>query len=328
MPTPRHINIDQPLTRAFELSRDVQLGDIGTGRWKWKDGLPDYRRTLLTAAAARETLLRHWRKQNAASLSRIGLPLSREAPVYQRNGRYCIDFGGATLSMRSEPGADVEIQTSRRIQVYFQGFGLESRQETSKDDLYGVVTGNVGSLGYTKHWNLAEVQLAGKGDGGRDRISQHSILMWDGAPIDLNIVFSMVERDHGDRAKIRADIRNAIDAAVKEAAALATAGAATTSIAIDNKFNAQTLAQSNIYQWLLTGAAALITKIFGLTDDPYRPGSITIPRHEMQTIPRVQKYRCHNDRRLIDYTHRLTISGRDDDGALGVITGLFLVRNA
>ncbi len=328
MPTRKHITIDlkarhaaektQTLThiRASELTMELAK------QYKIPTSI-EIKNWNLLAAMAREKILRHWLKQSQQFISNVGMPSHRDAPIYRSKGRYCMDFGGATLStLFSKNDDDINVTPTRRVQVTFQGYGLEQRQEKG-DELYGVLTGNIGSLGYTKHWDLAEEKL---GPASNNRISQHAILMHEGAPMDLNIVFAMIERDHGNMQKIRNQIKEALNDAVKEAASLATAAAGSANKSVKNKFDAQSLASSNLYKWALGGAAALITWIFGLKDDPYNPGTFMIPAADMLRIPPVREYRCAKDPRVLRYTHRITVQGRDDGGDLGVITALFLVR--
>jgi len=284
---------------------------------------------LIAPMLARDKMLKHWLSQGN-NISQLGMPLHRDLPVYRRGDHFLMDFGGATLSTHSDGSGGVDTSLTRRVRVTFQGFGLDTKQENNGDEIYGVLTTVLGNLGHTKQTDLSQATLAAKDDDGkkRNRISQQSILLHEGAPMDLNVNVAFVEYDHGDRNKVRTAIKTALSDLVAEASNLASAAAGAPTKAAQNKFDAQSLASSNLYKWALTGASALITEIFGLGDDPYNPGAFTISAAEMSRIPPVQNYRCGDDPRTIQYTHRISVSGTDDGGDTGWITALFLVTAA
>jgi hypothetical protein len=277
---------------------------------------------VLKAIKARAAILDKWRELDGPR-SPVGLPLDPNFVLTNAPDGCMMDFrGGSMHVMDNNPGV-VNIET-RRVVVTFEGFGLEQRQEKG-DELYGTLDCNVGSTGYRRSFDLAQVELGPDDD---NRIYQSPIVLWDGPPADINIVAALVENDSGDREEIRNDIRERVRQIFELGSKLAGGIApGRESDAVFSSLGSESAAAGSLWDWLITAGGDVIDHILGLGDDPYNPAGLTITAEEMRQIAPEQTYTCWNDPRSIPYTHRRTITGTDDGGDVGQITVLFRVRS-
>jgi len=83
------------------------------------------------------------------------------------------------------------------------------------------------------------------------------------------------------------------------------------------------MGQSTWPDFLSNAAAELVTELFGLSDDPYKPGGLTIPAEDMATPPPIKTAGHQLDSKTIAYTHKIDMTGTDDSGAVGNCSAYF-----
>lgn len=252
--------------------------------------------------------------------SDLGLPKDRELIVTERNGAFVCDFRGGQMVMDHDPG-EIVVNTSNRVAVVFEGFGLEQRQE-SGDEIFGSIHGRLGSLGYIKDFAIPEVPL---GPDGANRIAQLGITIYEGPPADLNVVLYLIEHDSGDRKKVREEIRKHVQKSF-ETAGSAIGGVA--GVPVGSFFDAEKSSEASLQKLVIEGATELIDKILGMGDDPYNQVGFTISSDMMLHPGHAQNYRCSSDPRSLKFTNDLkfTTTSRDDGGDLGQISALFSIQ--
>ncbi|WP_123831691.1 hypothetical protein [Luteimonas sp. 100069] len=271
-------------------------------------------------AQGRQRIMSEWLQAQGAR-SAVGLPVNAQFPTYHRNGRLYVEFRGGRMSTSLHEGGAVTFEPSGRVRVTLEGYGLDIRQEKG-DELYGTVVANLGSQGYTRSWDLPEVTL---GPDTKNRIYNKGIVLYEGPPADLNLVLQIVEHDHGDRAKVRQEVKRRVGQ-VFETAASAAGGAAGGAVGSAlSSLQSESNAAGSLVSWLIGEAGGLVADVLGLGDDPYNPGGLTIGAHEMINIPGEQTYKCGTDPRRLHYTQRLALSGKDDGGDVGWISALVRV---
>jgi hypothetical protein len=270
---------------------------------------------------AREQITRRW-LQNGGPASPVGLPLDPSFPVLKTANGHAVEFRGGRISFQDHDGQLVQSDL-HHVVVTFEGFGLEVRQE-SGDELYGTVHSQIGSTGFRQDFVLPEVSL---GPEDTNRVAQYGTILYEGPPIDLNVVLSLVEHDSGDRAKVRDEVRLRVGQLFKAAEDLAAGSPTGDPVQVAGMgLRSEALASSSLKDWLITAVADLINDLLGMGDDPYNMVGFTIAAAEMQTLPPLRQYRCWSDTRMVEFTHSRMTTCRDDAGDVGQITALFSVR--
>jgi hypothetical protein len=273
---------------------------------------------------AREAIMQYW-VQDGGPASPVGLPIDPNFPVLITIGdELQSEFRGGRLTFKNHDGS-VTQSDLHQVVVTFEGFGLEIRQE-SGDEIYGSIHVEIGTTGFDNEFVVPEVVL---GPEGHNRIGQLGIVLYEGPPVNLNILLSLTEHDSGDRAAVREEVRakvKEIFKAAKDAAAGGMAGPAAQRAA--QSLNSESIASSSLQDWMLTGVADLINEILGMGDDAYNPVGFTITAAQMQNIPPMLQYRCSSDPRVINFSQGLSrmATCRDDGGDVGQITALFSIR--
>lgn len=304
----------------LKTTRDFSLDAIRIDpKLRLGSGIATPLRTLVSQG--RQRIMSEWLRANGAR-SAVGLPTNAQFPTYYRNGRLYVDFRGGRMSTTMQAEGPVEFEPSSRVRVTFEGYGLDVRQERG-DELYGSIVANLGSQGYSKSWDLPQVTL---GPDTKNRIYNNAIVLYEGPPADLNLVVQIVEHDHGDRAAIRREVKRRVTDIFNTATAVVGGAAGGAVGSALSSLQSESNSAGGLVSWLIDGAGSLVSNVLGLGDDPYNPGGLTIGAHEMVNIGAEQVYKCGTDPRRLHYTHRLTLSGKDDGGDVGWISGLVRVQ--
>jgi hypothetical protein len=269
----------------------------------------------------RTQIMKKWIEMGGPKSS-VGLPVDPNFPIKQTGDNLEVEFRGGSLKLNNV-NAEIDESGLHHVSVTFEGFGLEMRQE-SGDEIYGQLVAQIGSTAFKRELVLPEVTL---GPEDNNRIAQYSMLLYEGPPVDLNIVLSLTEHDSGDREAVRAQVRQKVGEFFDSAQNLAAGGVAGPAAQrAAQSLSAESLASSSLKDWMIDGAGDLINDLLGMGDDPYNPVGFTIYASEMQSVPPLRQYRCWSDPRVIDHTHARKTTCRDDGGDLGQITALFSVR--
>lgn len=281
---------------------------------------------ILRRRAARQKILDNWKAQGGPA-SPLGLPLDDSFPVQEAGGGYLVPFRGGNITI--DGGLRVlNNDLGPACRVTFEGLILHSRQETSPDEIYGAGGFRCGSilLGdrvLTGNFVIPEVNLGGR-EARNTRVANMSQEIYRGAPAGLELFVAIREHDSGDRQEVRRKVRELMDEGAKNVAAALGAGFGNGDIAQAARAGEQ-ISQGKFYEWLMGAAAEFITDFFGLSDDPYNPGGLTIPAEEMITPPPVMIAGHPWDNKTISYTHKIDMTGIDDSGAVGNCSAYFRV---
>lgn len=275
------------------------------------------------ARKARDAFKQRWLATGGAT-SPLGLPVDPSFPVMKSgDNAYNCEFRGGQLRFNSNDGS-IEQSAMNHVVVTFEGFGLEMRQEDG-DEIYGSVNVQIGTTGFKQDFVVPEQNL---GPSGNNRIAQLGITLYEGPPVDLNILLTLVEHDSGDRATVRNDVKNRFKQIFQQAEAAASAGAAAAGASGSalKALQAESASSSDLKTWLIEETGGLIADVLGMGDDPYNPVGFTIPSAEMLNIPPLRQYRCSSDPKLLNWTHSRMSTCRDDADDIGQISALFRVR--
>jgi len=273
----------------------------------------------IQARLARKKIMEHWQAGGAAD-SKLGLPVDSGFPVLESGGGYLCEFRGGRVHISGDNGALTE-DLSGQVIVTFEGFGLEMRQEDG-DEIFGSVNCQIGTTGYKQDFVVPEQNLGPKGN---NRIAQLGIVLYEGPPVNLNILLTLVEHDSGDRAKVRDEVKKRFNQIFNEArsAAGAAAGAPSEAMAASKD---ESESSDSLQGWLIDSAAGFINDLFGMGDDPYNPVGFTISHGEMSNPPSLRTYRCSSDPKSLEFNFSRISTCRDDADDIGQISALFSAR--
>jgi hypothetical protein len=202
-----------------------------------------------------------------------------------------------------------------RVEVWWTGIECQQRQEEI-DEIYGVVGVIVPGSGLSKTEKYPD-----SGDEtlkmGPDwkRISKTAIRLYDGPPMDIVLVASLIEADSGDTSDVKQKIAEQIAKAAQIGGALVG-------------IPAEMMAASNGWLNDLTlGLVNAIGRSLGIDDDKYDPQQLRLTWTELQRggFPK-QTLRRTDDNNTIDYTHRIDLTGVDEGGDLGRYALYFDIR--
>lgn len=273
---------------------------------------------------AKLALMKHWGDIGGPS-SDVGLPLDNAFPLIARPNGMGIGFRGGVMNYNENEGTIV-IEEPTHVVVRLEGYGLDIRQE-SGDELCGTISGIVPSTGYRPGPFTLPQETVGPDD--NDRIRMHSTVLYEGPPAALNLIINMIEVDEDEARDVAISVaqeaaQKGFDAGVGAAAAQ---GGPAAEVAVQAAMK-ESGADEAIHRWINSGVQSFFDRILGTGNDPYAVGVLSIPAAEMVNIPPIQQYRCQADARVVDYTHKRTVSGRDDGSDLGQITLLFTVKRS
>lgn len=273
---------------------------------------------------ARAKIIKHWQAQGGPA-SPLGLPLDDAFPVEAAGGGYLVPFRGGSIHIDGNLNT-LNNDLAPACRLTFEGLILHSRQETSPDEIYGAGGYRVGSIlmgnqVMTGNFIVPEVRLGGK-DSRNTRVWPTSQEIYRGPPVGLELFIALREHDSGDRQEVRNKVKAIIDEGAKNVAVALGAGVAGSSLAQVGRTGEQ-IGQSTFGQWLSDAAADFITDFFGLSDDPYNPGGISITAEEMMSPPPLAVAGHNVDNKKITYTHKIDMSGTDDSGAVGHCSAYF-----
>ena len=275
---------------------------------------------------AQQKIIDNWINQGGPR-SPLGLPIDNSFPVQSVGGIYLVPFRGGNIQI--DGGLNVlNNDLAPTCRVTFEGLILHSRQETSTDEIYGAGGYRIGSIlignqVLTGNFVIPEVKLGGKG-ARNTRVYKTSQEIYRGAPVGFELFVAICEHDSGDREVVRKKVRTLIDEGAKNVAAVLGAGVSGGNLAQVGRIGEQ-VSESIFYDWLRDATADFITDFFGLSDDPYNPGGLTISADEMASPRQVMIAGHQLDNKTIAYTHRIDMSGIDDSGAVGNCSAYFRV---
>jgi hypothetical protein len=279
------------------------------------------RNEAIKAASARKLIQERWLAIGGPA-SDLGLPYDPNFPPMKTADAHEVVFRGGSMRVLDDHPDDITIDVRYRARVTFQGIGLEMRQESDGDELFGTISVAMGSTVDLKHYTIPEFVL---GPDANNRIYQGVIELHNGRPNDISVIAKIFEHDSGDRAALRQEARNRVKQAFESGTAIvgAAAGGAvgTAATAIGN----ESKTQGSFFDWLRDGLADGITNFLGIGDDEYNTVAVDIPFNDMIRIPPTLVYHCSHDSRSIEYTHKMTTTCRDDGGDMGQISLLFKV---
>lgn len=231
--------------------------------------------------------------------SKLGLPMGEVNA--DLNGGYQMKFRGGSIN--DDGNGKVWAETTLRAELWMVGVQCILKQEVI-DEVYGSVTTLMPSFGGSSINILPEASYRHDGE----RISNYRMKMYDGPPADLLITGNLKEKDNSiEIVNYKAKVEEWTTKAI--AAFGGATGSAAESMASSNSFI------SDITDMLFS----LISKIFGLDDDPYPPSSINIFAKDMIS----NNYGHHNrtyKSRSIDFTHSFDLVGFDQGGDQGIYT--------
>jgi hypothetical protein len=276
--------------------------------------------SALMARNAQRKVMMHWLETGGAG-SRLGLPLDASFPVLQSGSDYITEFRGGTVHINSDTGV-VSEDLSGQVVVTFEGFGLEIRQEDG-DEIFGSIQSQIGTTGYQKACAVPEQHL---GPGGNNRVAQLGIVLYEGPPVNLNILLTLFEHDHGDRTKVRNEVKARFKEIFDKAQeTVGGMGLGATTVATE-VMQAEDSSTNGLKEWLVDGVGGFIADFLGLGDDVYNPVGFTIRHEEMRNPGPMRQYRCSSDPKILNFNISRMTTCTDDGGDLGQISALFSVR--
>lgn len=304
----------QSVLKALEeAAREKEMAEL----FKKSGGAEVFRATV-----AQQLIMKEWIALGGPS-SPLGLPLDTNFPLLKTNDGYHVDFRGGGLHFNT--ASDQVLPTGgQHVVVRFEGYGLEIRQEKG-DEIYGNITCMNPSVLARNDFQIQQMDV---GPDSNNRVRQFSMILYEGPPTYLNIITNMVESDNssGTRDAVRAAASEAAKALFDEATAAAgAAGNDPVSIAFDAAAKELNLKQKAA-DWIGDAADTLLNFILGTNDDPYNPGMLSISAAEMMQNKPIQQYHCWDDSHVLDFTHTITVEGKDDGGDTGRIALLFSVK--
>ncbi len=231
--------------------------------------------------------------------SRLGLPTGEVRP--DGNGGYVMEFRGGSIG--DDGNGDTWAESRLRAEVWMVGVQCILKQEVV-DEVYGSITALMPSFGGSSVNMIPEASYRHDGE----RISNYRIKIYDGPPADLLITGNLKEKDNsveivGYKAKVEEWANKAI------AAFGGAVGSAAESMSANNEFI------SDITSMFFS----LISKIFGLDDDPYPPASINIFANDM-IYNNYGHYNRTFKSRSVNFTHSFDLVGFDQGGDKGIYT--------
>lgn len=283
------------------------LGDIVT--------LDDAKRTLeiLKRLDARQKIEDQWIAEGGPN-GRLGLPIGDEIRAKRTATGFSAEFRSGTL-VKPLDTDDFFIEKGEWIQLLFVGVECAVRQE-KKDEIYGVVgcfspaTGKTTTVKFPDGNNTITFGPPGQ------RIWTTVAELYKGPLSDLHISGSLVENDSGDVEEISARLAEQFIAASSK---------------IASTFSGASAEAVTKETWYKEGVGKvfglILDDIFGIGDDPYDEQAKLIQWNDMRIIPASMSVTHSSDPKIIPQQNfKLTLTGVDDAGDLGVYNLYFLLR--
>lgn len=240
--------------------------------------------------------------------SALGLPIDAGAGVQHENGTFFKDYRGGRIEVKSATDNSWATAVKRyRVEIWWVGLENRLRQEKGMDEIYGSIAGIAPGSGFSMSHKFPDDQeywSMGKGM----RIVNTGVKIYDGPPMDLVLVNSLVEHDSGNIDKYKQKFAELITKTANGLAAMAGVPAEIT--AADQGFI------SDLSFGLVNG----ISNALGMKDDPYVPQQLRILWSDIQKHNFSKQDRRSpdtTDPRSITYTHSIGVTGIDDGGDRG-----------
>lgn len=275
---------------------------------------------------AKSLILKNWRDQGGPA-SRLGLPLDEAMNLIPQGSGFIMSYRGGNIHINGDL-TTLSNDLGPVCRLTFEGLILHSRQETSMDEIYGEGGYRIGSIieGGTVHTSsflIPEVTLGGK-DKLNTRVFQTSKEIYRGPAVGLELFVAIAEHDDGNREDVRNQVRKVIEQGAKVVGQAVGAGFGGLTL---EKVGAagEKLSQDEFGNFLLGAVSSFVTDLLGIADDPYTPGGVTITAEEMLSPPMVRVDGHEDDNKTIVYTHKISMSGVDDEGSTGNCSAYFRV---
>ena len=280
--------------------------------------------SAMRAVQAGKDMMARWTARGG-SASAFGLPLKKNPRAETIGGQYVIPFRGGNLRIDPAHLNRVIEEPAPPTRLTFEGLILHSRQETSRDEIYGQAGYRLGSIiegdrvrSFT--FTIPEVSLGGRNQR-NTRVWKTSQQIYQGPPTGMELFVALAEHDSGDRSVLRNKVKQAIEASSQSVMAALGAPGGAASLGFLGKSASRSMLENAVVEI----ASWFVLEVFGIGDDPYNPGAMTIPWSEMKTPPPLQVAGHAHDNKVIEYTHKIDMSGTDDAGAVGNISAYFRV---
>ncbi len=238
----------------------------------------------------------------------LGLPLGNQIEVSKANGQYQSHFRSGTLNIATSGGSP-RVDSKDVVNVTLLGIECQIRQEAS-DEIYGVVTVFGPSGGSVSTRRFPDSNTLSTGPPGLRIVNLNLSVVVRGVIQNYTILAMMVENDSGDVDVIAQKIVDKINSTVASGIGELT-GAPAESVADSESFK----------EGLVAGVKFLFGNILGVGDDPFHPESLGLRWENLQpNSPRPIQPPLQRDddpRTITGWTHRITLSGRDDGNDLG-----------
>lgn len=239
--------------------------------------------------------------------SSLGLPRTPELSVRKNGTDWEADFRSGKITVKHH--GQCHVLTNKVMKVNFVGLECVSRQE-GEDEVYGVVglIGPSNSALKTHSFPGGDGTLS-MGERG-SRIWTTDQLLYEGPIQDVVVVGTLIE--HDDFADVDGVARNLADQIAQKGGQLL--GALT-------GLPAESVTEETWFRDTLAFAFGFVMgDVFGMGDDPYPGQSLRIPWDQVGDFgPPRQPARTRPDdpKQIPRWTHRLTLSARDDAGDFG-----------
>lgn len=258
-------------------------------------------------SAVKESMRGAW-DQFGGPRSFLGLPLGNQIEVSKANGQYQSHFRSGTLHLLSSGGTPTS-NSRDVVNITLLGIECQIKQEVT-DEIYGVVSVFGPSGGTLSTKRFPDSNTLNMGPPGLRIVNLNLPILVQGVVQNYTILATLFENDSGDVDVIAKNISDKIASSVAAGIGALT-GAPAESVADSESFK----------EGLVTGVKFLFGDILGVGDDPFNPESLDLRWEDLQpNSPRpIQPPLQRNDdpRTIANWTHRVTLSGRDSGNDLG-----------
>jgi len=246
--------------------------------------------------------------------SPLGLASDPDRGVYSRGGTYVMDFRGGHIEANPLNNDPAIAKTETQIQVWWVGLECRIRQE-KVDELYGTVAALIPGSGITNTMHFPEDREYWDMGPDGQRITQAGVKLYEGPPMDITLIASLVEYDSGNIDKYKREVAEAIAKASQTLAP--SVGVPAEVLAADQGFISD----------LSLGLVNAISSVLGADDDAYTPQQRVLHWTDLKDPSLRQTLQRSDDPRHIDYTHSIVVSGIDQGGDRGEYAFYFDIRH-
>jgi len=277
------------------------------------DAFADVKPVVLAAWANQKIQEKY--AQIGGKTSSLGLPINADLGVQPAGGdKYFMDFRGGRIEVDPRSGKPAVAKKLRVMELWWVGLECRIRQE-KVDEVYGSVAAIIPGSGMSNfHKFPGDREYWDMGPDGQ-RIVQVSVPLFQGPPMTVVLLGSLVEHDSGDIEEYKHKIADAIANAARGLAVMAGVPAEAT--AADQGFI------NDLSLGLVNAAASAL----GADDDPYVPQQLRLHWADILNGNYTrQTLRRDDDPRIVEYTHSIVVTGIDQGGDRGEYALYFDVR--